>query len=50
MSLAAEGSVLYRARRRVGAVAPRPPSTRWTFLSLLMHIPLPKLHTVRYYG
>ena len=51
MSLDAEGSVLYRRKARGRFGGTQSTFDAMDFLArLLMHIPQPKLHTVRYYG
>ena len=51
MSLAAEGSVLYRRKAPGRFGGSQATFDAMDFLArLLMHIPQPKLHTVRYYG
>jgi hypothetical protein len=51
MSLDAEGSVLYRRKAAGRFGGSQATFDSMDFLArLLMHIPQPKLHTVRYYG
>ena len=51
MSLGADGSVLYRRKARGRFGGSQSTFDAMDFLArLLMHIPQPKLHTVRYYG
>ena len=51
MSLDADGSVLYRRKARGRFGGSQTTFDAMDFLArLLMHIPQPKLHTVRYYG
>lgn len=51
MSWGGEGSVLYRHKARDRFGGSQSPFDAMDFLArLLMHIPSPKLHTVRYYG
>jgi hypothetical protein len=51
MSLDADGSILYRRKARGRFGGAQTTFDPMDFLArLLMHIPQPKLHTVRYYG